>query len=162
MNLMEIQEAIAIGTFQLVCVFLFISLFCVIWSILAWILFYFPICVFLFCEWMNERFTNHTTCCAVFVFSAVDVFYLVPHTSYRWRRVNIFFSLSDWNISCFFFLFVRTKILRQIIAASYYILWTQVGSIIGFKSDAHLEANQKNQVYRSNLRAIGFAFSPWK
>lgn len=51
---------------------------------------------------MNERFTNHTTCCAVFVFSAVDVFYLVPHTPYRWRRVNIFCSLSDWNISCFF------------------------------------------------------------
>lgn len=83
------------------CVSLFF-LFCVIWSILAWILFYFPICMFLFCEWMNERFSNHTTCCAVFVFLAVDVSYLVPHTPYRWRRVNIFCSLSDWNISFFF------------------------------------------------------------
>lgn len=118
------------------------------------------VCFFSVNEWMKDSLT---------IPLAVRCLFFQRFIFSIWSRIHrtdegesIYFVLSQIVTFRVFFLLVRTKILRQIIAASYYILWTQVGSIIGFKSDAHLEAIQKNQVYRSNLRAIGFAFSPWK
>lgn len=59
------------------------------------------VCFFSVNEWMKDSLTIPLAVRCLF-FLAVDVSYLVSHTPYRWRRVNIFCSLSDWYISGFF------------------------------------------------------------
>lgn len=125
--------AIAIRTLQLFC---FFPLICYLEHFVGlYSLLFSDLCVQIV-SFVNERFTNHSTCCLVlrFLFVPPSSFSFAMHSKDEGKSSYFCFHFGTFDCS---FLFQYTRIPRNLIV-SYYITLTQVRSIIGSKSDALL------------------------